>query len=228
MQRGPTAAPPQQSPRAMEGQRGAQSQVSLRSEFRTALEPHGRWQHHARFGDVWTPANRARDWRPYTAGRWAYTNDWGWYWESDDTEARWGLVTYHYGRWAYDDELGWCWVPGEEWSPAWVQWRRPRGDVEYVGWAPLPPDEVVVEYIDQPRFWIFVRGRDFISPRLASVILPVARYDVFFRETVVVNRTVLVSGREHFAVNPGIEPTIIAAATRQPLRTYDVRPTILA
>jgi hypothetical protein len=167
----------------------------VRSEFRTALEPHGRWQHHARFGDVWTPANRARDWRPYTAGRWVYTNDWGWYWESDDTEARWGLVTYHYGRWAYDDELGWCWVPGEEWSPAWVQWRRPRGDVEYVGWAPLPPDEVVVEYIDQPRFWIFVRGRDFVAPRLASVILPVARHDVFFRETVVVNRTVLVSER---------------------------------
>jgi hypothetical protein len=228
MQHGPTAAPAQQSPRAMDGQRGAQSQASLRSEFRTALEPHGRWQHHARFGDVWIPANRARDWRPYTAGRWAYTNDWGWYWESDDAEARWGWIAYHYGRWALDDELGWCWVPGEEWSPAWVQWRRPRGDVEYVGWAPLPPDEVVVEYVDQPRFWIFVRGRDFIAPRLASVILPVARHDVFFRETVVVNRTMLVSERERFAVNPGISPTFIAAATRQPLRTYSVQPTVLA
>jgi hypothetical protein len=136
MQRGPTAGPPQQSPHA-----SARSQTSLRAEFRTALEPHGRWQHHARFGDVWVPANRVRDWRPYTAGRWVYTNDWGWYWESDVSEAGWGLITYHYGRWALDDELGWYWVPGEEWSPAWVQWRRPRTDVEYVGWAPLPPDE---------------------------------------------------------------------------------------
>jgi hypothetical protein len=207
---------------------GTASQASLRSEFRTALEPHGRWQQHKRFGDVWIPGNRPAQWRPYTAGRWVYTNDWGWYWVSDDAEARWGWITYHYGRWAYDDDDGWCWVPGEEWSPAWVQWRRPRAGVEYVGWAPLPPDEIIVDYVEQPRFWIFVRGRDFIAPRLATVILPVNRYDVFFRETVVVNRTLLVDDRARFAVNPGIEPTIIAAATRQPLRTYDVRPTILA
>src|SRR5712691_3798116 len=226
MQHGPGIAP--QQPSAGPGpQRGAQSQASLRSEFRTALEPHGRWQQHARWGEVWTPASRARDWRPYTVGRWAYTNDWGWYWVSDDVEARWGFITYHYGRWIFDDELGWCWLPGEEWSPAWVQWRRPRADIEYVGWAPLPPDELIVEYADAPRFWMFVRGRDFIAPRLASVILPVARHDVFFRETVVVNRTLLISDRR-FAVNPGISPTFIAAATRQPLRTYDVRPTVLA
>jgi hypothetical protein len=140
-----TAAPPQQSPRA-----SAQSQTSLRAEFRTALEPHGRWQHHARFGDVWVPANRARDWRPYTAGRWVLRR----------------AGEYHYGRWALDDQFGWCWVPGEEWSPAWVQWRRPGADVEYVGWVPLPPDEIIVEYVDEPRVWIFVRGRDFVAPRL--------------------------------------------------------------
>ena len=96
------------------------------------------------------------------------------------------------------------------------------------GWAPLPPDEIIVEYVDEPRFWIFVRGRDFVAPRLASVILPAARYNVFFRETVVVNRTLLVSDQARFAVNPGISPTFIAAATRQPLRTYDVRPMVLA
>jgi len=79
---------------------GTASQASLRSEFRTALEPHGRWQQHKRFGDVWIPGNRPAQWRPYTAGRWVYTNDWGWYWVSDDAEARWGWITYHYGRWA--------------------------------------------------------------------------------------------------------------------------------
>jgi hypothetical protein len=109
-----------------------------------------------------------------------------------------------------------------------VQWRRARTGLDYVGWAPLPPDEVYVDYVDAPRYWVFVRGGDFIAPRLVSFILPVARSDVFIRDTVVVNRTVLVDERGHFAVNPGISPTFIAAATRQPLRSYDVRPAVLA
>jgi hypothetical protein len=44
--------------------------VSVGADFRVALEPHGGWRHHRRFGDVWVPANRARDWRPYTVGHW--------------------------------------------------------------------------------------------------------------------------------------------------------------
>ena len=92
----------------------------------------------------------------------------------------------------------------------------------------MPPDEVVVEYYEQPRYWAFVRGRDFVAPRIASVILPVREYDVVIRETEVVNRTVVVSDRAAFAVNPGIEPRIVAAYTGRPLRTYDVRPVVLA
>ena len=208
--------------------RGA-AQGPVKAEFRAALEPYGRWQRHARWGEVWTPADRPRDWRPYTVGRWAYTDDWGWYWVSDEPEARWGWVAYHYGRWIFDNELGWCWVPGDEWSPAWVQWRRAPQGLDYVGWSPLPPDDMVVEYVEEPRYWIFVRGPDFIVPRIASVILPVARYNVFINETVIVNRTVLVAGNGgRFAVNPGISPALVAAATRRPLRTYDVRPTVLA
>jgi hypothetical protein len=129
----------------------------------------------------------------------------------------------------FDDDLGWCWVPGDEWSPAWVQWRRARQGFDYVGWAPLPPDDLIVEYVDEPRFWIFVRGPDFIAPRILPIILPVARYNTFINETVIVNRTVLVAGRGgRFAVNPGISPAEVAAVTRRPLRTYDVRPTVLA
>ena len=171
------------------------AQGPVKAEFRAALEPYGRWQRHARWGEVWTPADRPRDWRPYTVGHWAYTDDWGWYWVSDEPEARWGWVAYHYGRWIFDDALGWCWVPGDEWSPAWVQWRRARQGLDYVGWAPLPPDDVIVEYVEEPRFWIFVGGPDFIAPRIAPVILPVARYNVFINETVIVNRTVLVAGQ---------------------------------
>ena len=228
MQRQPGFQQMQREPASPQGQQRAapQSRVQALAEFRTALEPHGRWQRHSRWGDVWIPANRPRDWRPYTAGRWLYTNDWGWYWISDDSEAKWGWATYHYGRWAFDDNLGWCWVAGDEWSPAWVQWRRGDDDAEYVGWAPLPPDEVAVMYRDEPRFWIFVRGRDFIAPRIASVILPIRQYDVFFRQTVIVNRTVVT--RDRFAVNPGIAPNIIAKFSGRPLRTFDVRPVVLA
>jgi hypothetical protein len=100
----------------------AQAQnVSLTVQFRTALEPHGRWSRHNRWGEVWIPAKRDRDWRPYTEGRWVYTDEWGWYWASDED---FGWVTYHYGRWVRDAEFGWVWIPGNEWAPAWVQWRR--------------------------------------------------------------------------------------------------------
>src|SRR5262249_18546008 len=145
----------------------AHAQASISVQFRTALQDHGRWQRHSRWGEVWVPAGVQRDWRPYTRGHWVYTDDWGWYWVEDDAEASWGWVTNHYGRWVYDEELAWCWVPGEEWGPAWVQWRQSNDDV--VGWAALPPDDVVVEYRESPRFWVFVRTRDFIAPRVANV-----------------------------------------------------------
>ena len=38
-------------------------------------------------------------------------------------------------------------------APAWVDWRC--GD-DYVGWAPLPPDDVIYEYDDAPAYWVFV------------------------------------------------------------------------
>ena len=231
MQREMPAAQPlgQRAPSPQAAQARGAAHGPVKAEFRAALEPYGRWQRHARWGEVWTPADRPRDWRPYTVGRWAYTDDWGWYWVSDEPEAQWGWVAYHYGRWIFDDALGWCWVPGDEWSPAWVQWRRARQGFDYVGWAPLPPDDLIVEYVEEPRFWIFVRGPDFIAPRIAPVILPFARYNVFVNETVIVNRTVLVAGRGgRFAVNPGISPAVVAAATGRPLRAYDVRPTVLA
>src|SRR6266487_4369965 len=204
----------------------AQAQVSVSAEFRTALEPFGRWQQHSRWGEVWIPTKVARDWRPYTVGRWVYTDDWGWYWVSDQAEDNWGWITFHYGRWVFDPELRWVWVVGKEWGPGWVHWRR---GAQYLGWAPLPPEEIVVEYRDEPDVWIFVRSRDFVAPRLVSVILPVRQQEVFIRETVVVNQTIVIRERgPAVAVNPGIPPAIIAAAVGRPLRAFEVRPRILA
>ena len=203
----------------------AQAQASVSVEFRTALEPYGRWQRHARWGEVWIPADRGRDWRPYTVGRWVYTEDWGWYWVEDQEEANWGWVTFHYGRWIFDRGLGWAWVPSNEWGPGFVQWRHGK---ERVGWAPLPPEEIIVEYREQPEVWIFVRIRDFVAaPRLVGVILPPREYPVYLRETVVVNQTVVLSDRR-IAVNPGVPAALVAAAVGRPLRAYEVRPRILA
>src|SRR5262252_2209041 len=199
--------------------------VSISAEFRTALEPYGSWEHSRRWGEVWIPARVARDWRPYTVGHWVFSDDYGWYWVSDDEEAGWGVVTFHYGRWVDDDELGWAWVPGNTWGPGWVQWRRGRSHV--VGGAPLPPDDVVVEYRERPQVWIFVRERDLIAPRVTQVILPPQEREVFFRETVVVNRTVVFEDRR-FAVNPGISPTFVAAEVGRPISRFEVRPHVLA
>jgi hypothetical protein len=219
----PQAAPSQQLQRDPEQ---ARADGSVSAEFRTALEPYGRWQHHARFGEVWVPSDRGRDWRPYTVGRWVYSEDWGWYWVEDREEADWGWITFHYGRWIDDDDLGWAWIAGEEWGPGFVQWRHGK---EYVGWAPLPPEEIIVEYRDKPDVWIFVRVRDFVAARrLVAVILPPREYSVLVRETVVVNQTVILREGGRFAVNPGIPPTVIAAMVGQPIRTYDVRPRVLA
>jgi hypothetical protein len=198
--------------------------VSLSVEFRTALEPYGAWQHHRRWGEVWIPSRVGRDWQPYTAGHWVYSQEYGWYWAPDDQEANWGLVTYHYGRWVADDQFGWMWIPGTEWGPGWVLWRHGR---QHVGWAPLPPDEVIVEYREAPQFWVFVRERDLVAPRITEVILPRQEREVFFRDTAVVNRTVVLQDRR-FGVNPGIPPTYIAAAYGRPIPSYAISPRVFA
>jgi len=201
----------------------AHAQVAVRAEFQDALAPYGRWDHDARWGDVWIP-DVSRSWRPYTVGRWAYTNDWGWYWVSDTPEEAWGWVVFHYGRWVYDDDWGWAWIPGSEWAPAWVSWRR---GARYIGWEPLPPEQIVANYATQPDYWIFCQARDFVAANIADVVVPVRDYDVFFRQTVIVNRAY--DFRDYgYAVNTGIEPNVVAAFVGHPIRAFDVRPVVLA
>jgi hypothetical protein len=210
------------SPIALGALAPAHAQASVSVEFREALGPYGEWRHSGRWGDVWVPRVE-EGWRPYTVGHWVYTNDWGWYWDAAEREAQWGWVVYHYGRWIFDPDLGWAWIPDTKWGPSWVVWRRGHGEI---GWAPMPPERLVVEYREDPHVWIFVRNREFIAPDLVSVVLPPREVDVAFRETVVVNETVVV--HDSYAVNPGIEPAIVAAAVGRPLHSFDVRPQVLA
>ena len=90
--------------------------------FYTKLEPYGAWREISDYGYVWQPkqAQHSRNWRPYTNGRWVYT-DAGWTWDSEEP---FGWATYHYGRWTRLRNVGWVWIPGDEWAPAWVAWRR--------------------------------------------------------------------------------------------------------
>ena len=199
----------------------AQAQVSL--DFRVALSPYGVWRHHPRFGDVWVPRGVPRGWRPYEYGHWVLTDEWGWFWVSDAPEDEWGWIAFHYGRWVFQRGWGWFWVPGDEWAPAWVDWRY-GGD--YIGWAPLPPDELIDEYEEQPVYWVFVQPQYFIASRPRGHFLSSRQRASAWRGTHVVNRTFAAQGAS-VAVNPGVPAGFVASVTRRALPSYNVRPHVL-
>ena len=118
---------------------------------------------------VWVPRNVDHAWRPYTRGRWVNTDQYGWFWESDEP---FGWATYHYGRWGFSHDVGWYWVPATRWAPAWVAWR---GSDDYVGWAPLPPASdslnVSINIGTVPDYyWQVVPARSFLDVNLSASI----------------------------------------------------------
>jgi hypothetical protein len=209
------------APPMLGGPTPAAAQVS--EDFVYALEPYGRWIRHRRFGEVWVPADLPRDWRPYEYGHWVYTDEWGWFWVSDPEEEDWGWIAFHYGRWAFERGLGWFWVPGDEWAPAWVDWRYGDG---YVGWAPLPPDPYIAVYEADPLFWVFVAVRHLTQPRWRHYAVESRHRAAWLRRSHVVNRTFGVRGAR-LAVNPGLSPAFVAAQTHSALPAYRVRPRVL-
>ncbi len=187
--------------------------VSHARDFYEPLGSYGYWVDLPTHGRCWYPAYIGRDWRPYGAGHWEWT-DQGWYWVSDEP---WGWATYHYGRWMYDSYYGWVWVPGTEWAPAWVSWREGGG---YVGWAPLTPDchfgprgVLVVEHVQfQPRWWVFVEHRRFSHRHRPSTVI--------VNNTTIINKTVnitkvekVVNNNNTIIVNNGPEVAAIEKTT---------------
>jgi hypothetical protein len=197
----------------------AQAQDAV--DFRTALDGYGQWVQHPRLGDVWIPDQRPPDWQPYRLGHWAYTDEWGWYWDSEED---FGWVTYHYGRWVLDRGLGWIWVPGTEWGPAWVDWRQ--GD-DFVGWAPLPPDEYVDDDYETPDVYLFVRAGDLLAPRAYDVFLPRQERFGYYNRSFLVNRSVMLRGGR-IGVNPGVPAAFIARASGRPFHSVSIGPIVLA
>lgn len=113
------------------------ARAALPPEFRLfydALEDEGDWTLIEPYGYVFRPRVNFVAWHPYERGFWVPSDVYGWVWISTEP---FGWATYHYGRWLYDVYQGWVWIPGLDWAPAWVSWEM-AGD--FVGWAPLPPD----------------------------------------------------------------------------------------
>lgn len=162
------------------GTPSAQARVEVSVEiFYNNLDAYGTWQEVGEYGFCWQPRKVKQDWRPYSDGRWVYT-DAGWTWDSDEP---YSWAVYHYGRWANVERIGWIWVPGTEWGPGWVSWRH---SPKYVGWAPLPPEARLIRtiglnaWVDDhynigPANYRFVEGRNFGSRHLGSVFIDHSR-----------------------------------------------------
>src|SRR5687767_12248741 len=100
------------------------------TDFYGELAPYGEWVTVAPYGAVWRPSVSVvgPDFYPYYTGGWWVHTQYGWTWQST---FQWGWVPFHHGRWITTSPYGWVWVPGDEWAPAWVEWRVGGGNI---GW----------------------------------------------------------------------------------------------
>ena len=151
--------------------------------FYDQLGAYGSWVEHPDYQYVFIPANVGPGWRPYQEGRWIWTDQYGWYWESYEP---FGWAAYHYGRWGYDPGYGWFWVPGDTWAPAWVTWRRGGGRT---GWAPVGPDRPGYA-VGRPAYyappvaesWVFVEDRYMAEQDLAVYVAPIPQISVYLQD----------------------------------------------
>jgi hypothetical protein len=171
---------------------------------------------------VWQPREaQSRNWRPYTNGHWVYT-DAGWTWMSDEP---FGWATYHYGRWTRLRNVGWVWVPGDEWAPAWVSWRKSN---DYVGWAPLPPEAQfdrrhgihnwADSYYDiSPDQYVFVQANQVGVQRVDRAAVPSERNVTIINETTNVTN---ITYTNTTIVNQGPSYDELRSRSEQPIEHY--------
>ena len=191
--------------------------------FYNKLEPYGDWIETNDYGYVFHPrqAESSGRWRPYTDGRWVYT-DAGWTWISEEA---FGWATYHYGRWTRLRGIGWVWVPGNQWAPAWVSWRKSN---DYVGWAPLPPEARFDQhtgirnwsdsYYDVgPDQYCFVASREFGAPRVEQTLLPPERNVAIINQTTNVTN---ITYNNTTIVNEGPSYDELKSISREPVQRY--------
>jgi hypothetical protein len=174
----------------------AQAQGAQQIEqFKQVLGRYGTFQAHARYGEVWIPAEQVapRGWHPYPPCNWVHHKELGWYY---DDRSEWGAIVHHYGRWAHDAALGWIWVAGAEFSPGWVVWRTSDS---WVGWAPMPPDqdvkEISADAFNSDKHWIFMDAKKFGTKcQDGSGLARPASYPTLFQSTKLITEVRFVGG----------------------------------
>jgi len=195
------------------------------SMFYTKLAPYGDWIETSDYGYVWHPseAERSRNWRPYTNGRWVYS-DVGWMWVSAEP---FGWAAYHYGRWTRLRGVGWVWVPGETWASAWVSWRKSN---DYIGWAPLPPEarfeprSGIRNWADNyydigPEQYSFLPTRQFGTQQVASVVVTPEQNVTIMSQTVNVTN---LTYNNTTVMNYGPDYNELQRQTQQPIERLRV------
>src|ERR1700722_3539574 len=215
----PAPAPPPPAP-----------EVSYQS-FYDALSPYGQWINNPDYGYVWMPSV-APDFTPYGSnGHWVYTDE-GWTWDSDYP---WGWAAFHYGRWFFEDGYGWMWIPGNEWAPAWVSWRR---SPDYYGWAPLGPQVSISasyggSYNPPPHYWHFVPQQYVARPQVNNYFVSeqqnvtIVHNTTIIRNTTINNTTIINNNvnnrgtRNNYAGGP--DPADVSRVSGAPLRPIPLR-----
>lgn len=167
------------------GQPGGRPGVCM-DAFYEVLLPYGTWIDTDRYGLLFCPdpTRFEPDFRPFTRGHWVMTEA-GWTFIGDHPVS---WVTDHYGRWVEAKLQGctWGWVPGEVWSPAWVEFHVGEN---VIAWRPAPFDGVPVmlrvppgtalqrvelgpgAQAPSPHSFVAVPDGDFLAPQIAEVAL---------------------------------------------------------
>ena len=168
----------------------AQAHAGILAEHKAVLAQYGTFEQHPRYGEVWVPSVTPQGWHPYQPCHWIYTK-YGWYFD-DKTE--WGKIVHHFGRWTHEAGSGWIWVPGEQFSPGWVVWKA---NEQWVGWAPMPPDQDVktldAQSFNSDKMWIFMETEKF-GKSCDGGVAPVAQIPTLLTETKYIRDVVFVDG----------------------------------
>ncbi len=119
-------------------------------------------------------------------------------------------------------DIGWVWVPGDEWAPAWVSWRKGN---DYVGWAPLPPEAHfdrrtgIQNWADNyydigPEQYCFVPTREFGAQRTEQTVVPAERNVTIVDQTTNVTN---ITYNNTTVVNDGPSYDELRTRTQQPI-----------
>ncbi|MFA7290561.1 MAG: DUF6600 domain-containing protein, partial [Melioribacteraceae bacterium] len=190
--------------------------------FYKSLSPYGNWVQVDYDVWVWQPYQYSNSWRPYSDGRWIWTND-GWYWDSYEP---YGWATYHYGRWVMDDYYGWIWIPDTQWGPAWVNWHY---DDDIIGWVPMQPIysvpgiRVSINFRLNFGYWNFVSYNRFLDRNVHSYYYTKQRTNSYFNKNYGKNRQI--DMRDNFGrdrIERKLRTTVREVRTTETNRLRDV------